>query len=86
MTILWSTGHTIDVTPAAQGTPAEFVWQGRTYAVAQIVQRWQIDSEWWRGEGRIWRDYFVLITQDNLFCVIYFDRIREDWRLVRLYD
>lgn len=86
MTQLWAAGQPIVVTLDGLGVPTEFVWQGQRHVIRQIVQRWQVDTEWWRGEGRIWRDYLALITADNLFCVIYHDRLLEEWRLIRLYD
>lgn len=86
MTTLWPEGHPIAVTLDPQGTPTAFVWQARRHAVAQIVQRWDVDNDWWRGDERIWRDYLALITQDNLLCVIYHDRLTDTWRLARLYD
>jgi hypothetical protein len=86
MTQLWPAGQLITVAVDSSGTPVHFVWQEQRHAIGQIVQRWEIDLEWWRTEGRVWRDYLALITGDNLFCVIYYDRLRDEWRLMRLYD
>ncbi len=86
MTHLWPTGQPITVTLDDRGSPTHFMWQEQRHVVAQIVQRWEIDLEWWRTEGRIWRDYLALITGDKLLCVIYYDRLQEEWRLLRLYD
>ena len=86
MTQLWSAGQPITVMVDTHGDPTAFVWQEQHHAVHRIVQRWQVDVEWWRAEGRIWRDYLALITGDKLFCVIYHDRLGEEWRLTRLYD
>ena len=86
MTQLWPAGQPITVAVDDHGLPLYFVWQEHQHTVRQIVQRWEIDAEWWRAEGRIWRNYLALITRDNLFCVIYYDRLLEAWRLIRLYD
>jgi hypothetical protein len=86
MTQLWPTGQPINVTINDDGEPVCFVWQEQRHVITQIIQRWEIDLEWWRTEGRIWRDYLALITGDNLFCVIYYDRLCQEWRLLRLYD
>jgi hypothetical protein len=76
----------ITVAVDEDGVVSHFVWQEQQHRVERIVQRWQIDTEWWRGEGRIWREYLALITGDKLFCVIYYDRLCDEWRLIRLYD
>ena len=86
MTHLWPAGQPITVTADAEGQPTAFVWQEQRHTVARIVQRWEVDGEWWHVEGRIWRDYVALITHDHLFCVLYHDRLAAEWRLVRLYD
>jgi hypothetical protein len=86
MTHLWPTGQPITVTTDGDGVPTHFRWQEQRHAVRQIVQQWEIDLEWWRPERRIWRRYLALITNDNLFCVIYYEPLCEEWRLLRLYD
>lgn len=86
MTQLWPAGQPIVVAVGVDGLPTHFVWQEQRHPVRQIIQRWTLDLEWWRAEGRIWRDYLALITRDNLLCVIYYDRLAENWQLVRLYD
>lgn len=86
MTHLWPTGQSITVFVDDDGIPTYFIWQEQRHAVSQIVQQWEMDLEWWRAEGRIWRKYLALITSDHLFCVIYYDRLCEEWRLLRLYD
>jgi hypothetical protein len=86
MTQLWPTGQPITMTVDNDGAPIHFVWQEQRHLVHQVIQRWELDLEWWRMEGRIWRDYLALITADNLLCVIYYDRLGEQWLLVRVYD
>ncbi len=74
------------VTVDPLGKPLHFIWQEQLHTIQKIVQRWQVDVEWWRAEGRIWREYLALITTHNLFCVIYRDLLVDEWRLVRVYD
>jgi hypothetical protein len=86
MTHLWAEGQSITVLLDEHSRPLHFTWLGRQYTCQQIVQQWQVDLEWWREPGRIWRDYLALITVDGLFCVLYHDRLVDEWRLVRVYD
>ena len=70
----------------SQGRPLRFVWQGRSHRLQQIQQRWQIDSDWWSEEGRVWRDYFAVITTSGILCVIYFDLLEQVWYVAKIYD
>ena len=85
MTRIWSEGESIRVESDRAGLPVRFFWHGRRQ-VQQIVQRWQVDSDWWLSEGRVWRDYFAAITTDGLLIVFYYDHLRSEWRLARIYD
>lgn len=86
MTLLWAEGAPVEVTLDHAGQPAQFTWQGRVHRIVRIEQRWQVDVDWWAAHGRIWRTYFALITADGLFCVLYRDLNRDEWRFARLYD
>lgn len=86
MTRLWPAGQRIDVTVSARGQPVRFTWCDRTYKVHRIQQRWQVDSDWWSEEGRVWRDYLALLTTEGLLCVIYYDLLDQEWRLSKIYD
>ncbi|MBW7883355.1 MAG: hypothetical protein H3C34_12095 [Caldilineaceae bacterium] len=68
------------------GRPVRFSWRDRTYRLVQIQQRWQVDTDWWSDEGRVWRDYLAITTTSGLFCVIYQDLMSENWYLARIYD
>lgn len=76
MTRLWPDGQPVHLALDDQGMPKRFVWQGRLYVVAHIWQRWHLDLGWWEAEGRIWREYVGLSTDDGLFCVLYHDRLQ----------
>ena len=86
MTRLWPEGEPIRVEADATGRPLHFTWQGRNHRVQQIRQRWQIDTDWWSDDGRVWRDCLALTTATGLLCVIYQDLLTEQWYLTRLYD
>ena len=86
MTRMWPEGEPIIVALDGQGNPIRFVWQGHIYRVSRIWQRWQTDSEWWSPQGRVWRAYVSLSTNDGLLCVLYHDRLADEWFLSKLYD
>lgn len=86
MTRLWLEGIPLQVTCNAQGNPTRFRWQGQTHRIEHIWRRWEVDVDWWSEEGRIWREYLILSTQDNLLCEIYQDLTRKEWYFVRFYN
>jgi hypothetical protein len=86
MTRLWTEGETITVRLSERGWPVEFTWQGRLHGVQIIRQRWQVDTDWWTDEGRVWREYLALTTTDGLLCVVYFDLLNQSWHLSSVYD
>jgi len=86
MSRLWPEGEPIQMQTDADGRPLRFVWRERPYRLAQIQQRWQVDADWWREAGRIWRDYVAVTTTDGLLCVLYQDLLTENWFLSKLYD
>ena len=66
--------------------PVRFRWQGRLYRLQRVQQRWQVDSDWWSAEGRVWRDYLAVTTFEGIFCVIYYDHLRDGWFVGCMYD
>ena len=86
MTRFWPEGDPIDMVLDGQGSPLRFTWQGRSHRLQQVQQRWQIDTDWWSEEGRIWRDYLAVTTADGLLCVIYYDFLQEGWYVGKVYD
>jgi hypothetical protein len=86
MSRLWPEGESIRVQTDDCGRPHHFTWHDRTYILAQIQQRWQVDTDWWSAEGRIWREYLACTTTSGLLCVLYQDLLSESWFLARLYD
>lgn len=85
MSRLWPEGEQIDVQGSGE-TPAYFTWRGRTHRLVQVHQRWQVDTDWWRPEGRVWRSYLAVTTTSGLLCVIYQDLERRAWFLAKVYD
>jgi hypothetical protein len=86
MTRLWSEGEPIQMETNSDGSPVRFGWRSRTYRLQRIQQQWQVDSDWWSPEGRVWRNYYALLTTDGLLCVVYNDLLHQEWRIARVYD
>lgn len=87
MTKAWAEGLPVRVeTVSADGVPAAFGWQGQTHAVERLVQRWEVETDWWAEEGETRRLFVTLITKTGLLCVLFCDLMTGEWRLSRLYD
>ena len=86
MSRLWPEGESIIVRLDEQGRPVRFTWHGQAHRLVQVHQRWQVDTDWWSDEGRIWREYLAVTTTAGLFCVIYQDLEKQTWFLAKVYD
>jgi Domain of unknown function (DUF6504) len=84
MTRLWPGGDPIRVRADALGAPHSFTWRGRRHPVERVTRRWRLDVDWWRG--RIWREYFKLVTRTGLLMVIYHDLAAGGWYVQRVFD
>lgn len=76
----------ITVTLDDDGSPSCFMWRAQRHEIAQILKRWELDADWWRADGYVYRLYLAVLTDRKLLCVIYHDHLRAQWRLLRLYD
>ena len=43
--------------------PAAFLWRGRRWRIDRVLQRWSIDTGWWRDELRIDCRYLRVVAQ-----------------------
>ena len=84
MTRLWPGGDPIRVMADPLGAPRSFTWRGRRHPVTRVMRRWRIDVDWWRG--RVWREYFKLVTRTGLLVEVYHDLVGGEWFVQRLYD
>lgn len=84
MTHLWPQGAPIRVEADAWLTPHRFEWQAESHRVQHVAKRWRVDTAWW--QGRIWREYFKLVTTDGLLVILYRDLLGGGWFLQRVYD
>jgi hypothetical protein len=62
--------------------------QGKGVAVAEVLDRWRIDDEWWRpslqgdttvGRAEISRMYYHVALRNRQLLVIFHDLIEDDW-------
>jgi len=86
MSRLWPEGEPIVVQVDEQGRPLRFVWRTRLHQLVQVQQHWQVDTDWWSDDGRVWREYLAVTTTTGLLCVIYQDLLTESWFLAKIYD
>ncbi|HYK97578.1 MAG TPA: hypothetical protein VEU77_04220 [Candidatus Acidoferrales bacterium] len=66
----------------ADPLPAKLVWDegeltllhvgGRHFAVVEVMRRWRVEAEWWKGGPM--REYLTLRTADGMVCDVYTDR------------
>lgn len=87
MTKTWADGLPVRVDAVdAQGVPVSFGWQGQAHAVERLIQRWEVETDWWSEEGESRRLFVTVITKTGMLCVLFFDYGVSEWRISRLYD
>ena len=86
MTRLFQSNNTILPNLDSAGRPIAFTWNGRKHRMRSTVQQWSIDTDWWAADGRVHRDYFALITMNQMLCVVYHDLLTGEWCISRIYD
>ena len=62
--------------------PAAFLWRKRRWGVDRVLQRWSIDTGWWREELHTDRRFFRVVAQGRVFDLFY-DRRQGRWFLER---
>ena len=85
MTRLWPEGEVLRV-QCKEEIPISFVWRGKTHYVAEVCNRWRVHTRWWEPGEIIWREYWKVVTNTGLLCLICCDLLSGNWFLVRLYD
>lgn len=69
------------------GRPVRFILHGHSHRLAQVVQHWQVDADWWSTEARVRRDYWAVTTTTGMLCVVYGDlEGKGEWWLTKMYD
>jgi len=57
--------------------PRWVVWRGRRRRIAEIVDEWRVDDEWWRAEVR--RHYFAVLLADGSHLTVFCDLLEGTW-------
>ena len=65
-------GRPVAVWPASGG--------GHRYGVAEVLESWRIDDEWWR-EQPVSRMYHSLLLEDGRAVTVYRDLVNERWAM-----
>lgn len=74
MTRLFVPNLPIQVRTNSRQQPAVFEIVGHRHVVERVIQQWEVDTDWWSGEGSAWRHHYAVITRgENLFCVLSHD-------------
>jgi hypothetical protein len=55
--------------------PRWVVWRGRRRRIAEIVDEWRVDDEWWRAEVR--RHYFAVLLAEGSHLTVFCDLLEE---------
>jgi hypothetical protein len=62
------------------------MWRNAEHHVIETPNSWTIHTRWWEPDEAVWRDYYKIITDTGMLCYIYYDRLRDDWYLERIFD
>jgi hypothetical protein len=65
-----------------QRRPSAFVWRGRRYRIARVVELWIVETGWWNDETHVSRSYSRVEAEGRLFDLCY-DRLTKAWSLER---
>ena len=63
------------------GCPTRIMRGGQSFVVAEILDTWRIDDEWWRDE--ISRRYHRLARADGTTLTVFHDLIAGGWYVQR---
>ena len=77
----------IEVEVGDDGLPRSWRWRDRAWRVLSVVDRWVLQSGWWRKDGTEKRDYVLVEAQavDGAACSVELYLKGEDtWALARV--
>ena len=77
----------IDMETDSLSRPVRFALHGRWHKLARAIERWEVDVDWWKVEGRVHRAYWAVTTTTGMLCVVYKELEGEGgWFLAKAYD
>ena len=82
---LLTTPAAIDALAIADGPPAQFTFQGKTYLVHNHWGPERLESGWWRGPSHR-RDYFRIATTDGSWWWIFRELNSSRWFMHGMFD
>jgi len=85
VTRLWVEGQPIKVWGEG-GSPEGFLWDEEPQRVTEVCNHWRVHTRWWEPEQAVWREYWKVITEAGVLCLIYRDLQLGGWFLARVYD
>ena len=85
MTRLWPAGEPVEIW-GGNGRAEGFYWRSQPYRILDVCNRWRIHTLWWESNGALWREYWKVVTDAGLLCLICQDLASGSWSLCRVYD
>ena len=85
MTHLWPQGEPLQIWGAVSA-PEGFLWHGGSHGIVEVTNRWRVHTRWWAPGEALWREYWKVVTDSGLLCLVYRDLPEGNWFMARLYD
>ena len=54
-----------------EGRPVTFVLNEQRFRLLCIEQHWEVDTDWWSDDGRVWRRYVAATTLEGVVVVLF---------------
>lgn len=85
MTRLSPAGEALHI-QAETGRPTALDWRGETHQIIEVNRHWLVDLGWWDPNVCVYREYWEVVTDTGLLCLIYHELPEGEWFLNRIYD
>jgi hypothetical protein len=82
---LWPAGESVQVW-GATNCPDGFHYRGQPHRIVEICNHWQIHARWWEPGATVWREYWKMVTDTGILCLIYHDQLSDGWFITQVYD
>ena len=69
-----------------QGRPTELAWRGETHHIMEVNRHWRVDLGWWDPGVCINREYWEVLTDTGVLCLLCHELPKSEWFLSRVYD